>query len=75
MWLNPQETADLVTFTEEILSGKLHFSCSVGIFAKKISTINIRLGSKYASPDNNGKREIALWFDRVRVWALLEKKF
>ena len=28
MWLNPQETADLVTFTEEILSGKYHFLCS-----------------------------------------------
>ena len=26
---NPQETADLVTFTEEILNGKLHFLCSV----------------------------------------------
>ena len=25
---NPQETADLVTFTEEILNGKLHF-CAV----------------------------------------------
>ena len=25
MWQNPQETVDLVTFTEEILSGKLHF--------------------------------------------------
>ena len=24
----PQETADLVTFTEEILNGKLHFLCS-----------------------------------------------
>ena len=29
MWLNPQKTADLVTFTEEILNGKLHFLCSV----------------------------------------------
>ena len=29
MWPNPQETADLVTFTEEILKGKLHFLCSV----------------------------------------------
>ena len=28
MKLNPQETADLVTFTEEILNGKLHFLCS-----------------------------------------------
>ena len=25
MWPNPQETADLVTFTEETLNGKLHF--------------------------------------------------
>ena len=29
MWSNPQEPADLVTFTEEILNGKLHFVCSV----------------------------------------------
>ena len=25
---NPQETADLVTFTEDILNGKLNFLCS-----------------------------------------------
>ena len=34
-------TADLVTFTEEILNGKLHFLCSVIMFtvwAKTIST-------------------------------------
>ena len=29
MWPNLQETADLVTFTEEILNGKLHFLCAV----------------------------------------------
>ena len=28
MWRNPQENADLVTFTEEILNGKLHILCS-----------------------------------------------
>ena len=28
MWLDPQETVDLVTFTEEICNGKLHFLCS-----------------------------------------------
>ena len=28
MWPNPQETAGLVTFTEEILNRKLHFLCS-----------------------------------------------
>ena len=25
MWPNPQEAVDLVTFTEEIRNGKLHF--------------------------------------------------
>ena len=40
MWPIPQETADWVTFTEEILNGKLHFLCSdcpeivVSVFAK-----------------------------------------
>ena len=29
MWPNPQEIADLVTFPEEILNGKLHFLRSV----------------------------------------------
>ena len=28
MWPNPQETADLVTFTKEILNGQLHFLCT-----------------------------------------------
>ena len=28
----PQEIADLVTFTEEIFIGKLHFLCSGGIY-------------------------------------------
>ena len=32
MWPNPEETADLATFTEEILNGKLHFSFSVKQF-------------------------------------------
>ena len=29
MWPNPQEAVDLVTFTEEILNGKIHFLCSI----------------------------------------------
>ena len=29
MWPNPQEAADLVTFTEESLNGKVHFLRSV----------------------------------------------
>ena len=31
MWLNLQFPADLVTFTEEIHNGKLHFLCSVSL--------------------------------------------
>ena len=29
MWSNPQVTADLVTFTEKILTGKRHLLCCV----------------------------------------------
>ena len=46
MWPNPQETADLVTFTEEILNGKLCFLYSkkvwsLGIVGKKETEIHI----------------------------------
>ena len=34
MWPNPQETADLATFTEEILNRKLCFLCSVFVFLR-----------------------------------------
>ena len=34
MWPNQQETADLVTFTEEILNGKLNFLCSESTLTK-----------------------------------------
>ena len=43
MWLNPQETVDLVTFTEQILNEKLLFLCSgtpkcqFGTFKKRYS--------------------------------------
>ena len=32
MWPNPQETADLVTYTEEIFNGKLYFLYSKGAY-------------------------------------------
>ena len=31
MWSNPQFPATLVTFTEEMLNGKLNFMCSVDV--------------------------------------------
>ena len=35
MWPNPQETPDLVTFTEEILNETLHFLCSKTCFTMR----------------------------------------
>ena len=42
MWPNPKETADLVTFTKEILNGKLHFLCGVIVKAMFNSELNQR---------------------------------
>ena len=39
MWPNPQETADMVKFTEEILNRKLHFLCSVQDFYQFITKL------------------------------------
>ena len=51
MWLNPQETADLVTFTEEILNGKFHFlgSESCNPFPQDFSKPWHRITLKYYS--------------------------
>ena len=43
MWPNPQETADLVKFTEEILNGKLHFLCSGLTIIIKNNNNNFRI--------------------------------
>ena len=37
MWPNPQFPADLISFTEEILNGKLHFLCIAHNKTPKIS--------------------------------------
>ena len=44
MWPNPQETADLVTFTEVIVNGKLHFLCSG--YGSKVTSTFLRLLSQ-----------------------------
>ena len=41
MLSNPQETADLLTFTEKILNEELHFLCSVTFGVKIILTEEI----------------------------------
>ena len=47
MWPNPQETADLVTFTEEILNSKFHLLCSDTLEQKlKILKLNATLSER-----------------------------
>ena len=41
MWLNPQFPADLVTFTEEGLNGKLHFVFSDNAVWAKPNMVNV----------------------------------
>ena len=45
MWQNLRETVDLVTITEEILNGKLHFLCSATSF--KNSRIGVVVNNKH----------------------------
>ena len=45
MWPNPQETADLVAFTDKIL-GKLHFLCSVKIPNHFENTNNVWISTR-----------------------------
>ena len=52
---NPQKTADLVTFTENIFNGKLHFLCSAGFFWPVFS--RIRTESKIKP----GQRKPVFW--------------
>ena len=41
MWPNPQETADLLVFTEEILNEKLHLLCSYFRWQQHASELKI----------------------------------
>ena len=49
MWPNPQETADLVTFTEEILNGKFNFLCSGFWLFLRIFITDVWKSPEYAS--------------------------
>ena len=61
MWPNPQENANLVTFTKEILNGKLHFLCSV---IQPLSPVNISIFHEklvtFAASRNKDKNCIVL---------------
>ena len=66
MWPNSQKTADLVTFTHEILNGKLHF-----LFSRSYKKVNSfkpipYLWSLSIPPENmmfSGGIEIDLWHE------------
>ena len=63
---NPQETADLVLFTEEILNGKLHFLCSAMLSSLdlkiKLFPINwLLLWQTFFSPRENIRQNGFLW--------------
>ena len=42
MWPNPQETADLATFTKGFLKGKLHFFCSARLNKQTFTLVIVK---------------------------------
>ena len=52
MWPNSQETVDLVTFTEEILNGKLHILCSVNWETRLIRSLRRLTETVMEEPNN-----------------------
>ena len=60
MWPNPQETADLVTLTEEILNGKRQFLCS-GLSSKAEYQWNFLVKNPFANPFRSVTHEVAIF--------------
>ena len=72
MWPNPQESADLVTFTEEILNGKVHFLCSE-IYLQLIQPetfdfLTLRSNSKVNQTLMKKLLLLKLWKNQYKVW-------
>ena len=55
MWPNAQFPADLITFTEEILKGKLYFLCRVNI------TYKDRIYDSVLTRENKGQGKPVFW--------------
>ena len=66
MWPNPQKTADLFTFTEEILNAKLHILCSAtpiygfGLSEDYLNTCDFILLCATNANERNGGRQYVL---------------
>ena len=67
MWPNLQETADLVTFTEETLNKKLHFLCSVPYLI-------IYRGITFIAKDNNRNLSKSDYFIYQNFWFFSTKE-
>ena len=52
MWSNLQFPADLITFTEEILNGKLHYLCSVKRIFNKLARFLFRSRFNFTAPSD-----------------------
>ena len=65
MWPNPQFPADLVTFAEEILNGKLHFLCSDSGWLC-INKLRVK-GEEFTSQFHEGK-----WSYWIEFWQTSE---
>ena len=61
MWPNPQFPPDLVTFTGEILNGKLHFLCSV-LLSLVINPIFFALVSFFSLCPENIRKPLLFWY-------------
>ena len=59
MWPNLQETADLITFTEEILNEKHHFLCSEYICWATFAGAQPELFERQGSYDQNREEALA----------------
>ena len=72
MWPNPQETADLLTFTGKILNGTLHFLCAVNsvIWEKSLKLLKLKSKTSISECMN----EYNEWF-ALTPWKLVTNYF
>ena len=69
MWPNPQETADLVSFTEEILNWKLHFLCSAVSTGRGIKSIFFLTNLQWLEHVMNVSKKLSQHF-----WGIIKRK-
>ena len=67
MWPNPQFPADLVTFTEKMLNGKLFFLCSVGILFTLSKSLKLIRFRKHCWLEKNSPKSFPLKISLVNV--------